>query len=215
MVQNEPEVLKKELVQRAGVIQGREEEVTRLQKVNDDVPMQLSEAQHHCQNLVAVAHGKCLGASVFHVFTLLLPPDVCDLCVVVPLPEIQNDNAEARLREVVATAEKMHGALGVAVGTLFRGDPDLRFDLETVLSLLGRSPQKMKDWLFSAAYEGARQVLAGMRAHNADMNLGPLVRSMLGDHESEHFFEEVSEDAEFAIWNLRPARNCQEATKVR
>lgn len=37
-------------------------------------------------------------------------------------------------------AEKMRGALGVAIGTMFRGDPDLRSDLGTVLALLGRSP---------------------------------------------------------------------------
>lgn len=36
-----------------------------------------------------------------------------------------------------------------------------------------------------------------MWAHNANMILGPLVRSVPGDHELRLFFEVVSDDAEF------------------
>lgn len=67
---------------------------------------------------------------------------------VVPLPEIHNDDVEARLHEVAATAERMWSALGVTVRSLFHGDPDLRPDLESVLALLGWSPQQMDEWLF-------------------------------------------------------------------
>lgn len=41
-------------------------------------------------------------------------------------------------------------------------------------------------------------MLAGMQAHNADMNLGPLVWIMPGNRDPKSFFEEVSDDAEFA-----------------
>ena len=102
---------------------------------------------------------------------------------------------EVRLHEVADTAERMHAALGIAVGTLFRGDPDLRTDLDTVVTLFGRSPQQMEDWLFFAAYVGACQVLAGVWAHNANIKLSPLVSTMPGDREPRLFFEEVSEDA--------------------
>lgn len=41
-------------------------------------------------------------------------------------------------------------------------------------------------------------MLAGVRAHNADMELGPLVRIMLGDRELVLFYKEVSNDGEYA-----------------
>ena len=96
-----------------------------------------------------------------------------------PLPEIQNDDAEARLQEVAAVAEKMKVALGVAMGTLFREDPRLSADIETVLSLLGKSPEQLEDWIYSTAFEGARQVCAGVRAHHPNMNLWPWCEPLL------------------------------------
>lgn len=111
-----------------------------------------------------------------------------------PFPEIQNDDVEARLQDVADTEERMCGTLGLAVGNLFRRDPDLRPDLDSVFTLLGRSPWQMDDWLFFVAYEGTHQVLTGVQAHYVGMNLASLVQSMPEDREPRLFFEEVSED---------------------
>jgi hypothetical protein len=77
-------------------------------------------------------------------------------CSIAPLPEIQDDDAEARLWDVAAVAEMMWSALGVAVGTPFYGDPRLQTDIETVLTLLGQCTDQLEDWICSAAFEGAR-----------------------------------------------------------
>lgn len=107
---------------------------------------QLSEAQQYFLNLVVAARGDFLSASFFCVLLLCVSSNVSLSCgLVVLLPKIQNDDAKARIQEVAATVKKMHGALGVAMGTLFCGDPDLCSDLRTVFALLGRSLQKMED----------------------------------------------------------------------
>lgn len=56
-------------------------------------------------------------------------------------------------------AEKMRSAHGVAVGMLFRGDPRLRTDIETVLMLLWQSANQLEDWIYSAAFEGPSRSL--------------------------------------------------------
>lgn len=91
----------------------------------------------------------------------------------------------------------MRVALGAAVGTLWYNDPKLHCDLDGMLALLQKAPDWMADWLFSAAFEGARQVLASIRAHFLDLDLWPLVRVVPGDRSLETFFEEVREDAKF------------------
>lgn len=47
----------------------------------------------------------------------------------------------------------MRDALGLAVGTLFRGDPRPCPDRETMLTLLGKSANQMEDWFYSATFE--------------------------------------------------------------
>lgn len=120
------------------------------------------------------------------------------LCLGVPLPEVQIEDAEVRLREVTELSQKMRVALGAAVGTLWYQDPVLRHELDGVLMLLQESPMHMGMWLFSSAFEGARQVLASVWAHFPDLELGPLVRTEVGDRKSEMFFEDVREKAKFA-----------------
>lgn len=132
----------------------------------------MAKAQQHCQNLEAAAKA--------------------------PLHEIQDDDVEARLWEVAATAERMHGALGVAVCMLFHGDPRLQPDLETVLTLLGQSAEQMEDWLYSAAFEGARQVFVGVRVHHPNMNLWLLVHTASGGCNPNQYFAEVSGDVDYA-----------------
>lgn len=48
---------------------------------------------------------------------------------------------------------QMRDALGLAVGTLFRGDPRPCPDRETMLTLLGKSANQMEDWFYSATFE--------------------------------------------------------------
>lgn len=60
---------------------------------------------------------------------------------VVPLPKIQFEGAEDRLREVAAVAERMKTAICFTVGTLFHDDHWLKPYLEIVLELLGRSTE--------------------------------------------------------------------------
>lgn len=79
----------------------------------------------------------------------------------------------------------MRGALGITVGTLFRGDSRLCPDLETMLCWLTKSATQMQDWCFFIAFEGAHQVFAG-------------VRTMTRGRAPRQFFEEVSEDALYA-----------------
>lgn len=66
------------------------------------------------------------------------------------------------------------------------------------MSLLAESAAQMEDWCFSAVFKGARQVFASVRSHHANMNLWPLVHTMPEGRAPQQFFEEVSEDAEFA-----------------
>lgn len=84
------------------------------------------------------------------------------LSLAAPLPEIQNEDAEARLQEVAMVTEKMRTALGVAIGTLYHDDPRLKSDIEIVIDQLRKSPDQLEDWI-SAAFEGARQVCARVR----------------------------------------------------
>lgn len=88
-------------------------------------------------------------------------------------------------------------AFATTVGTLWYQDPKLRHDLYSVLAVLQKSLGRMNEWLFSAAFEGARQVLAGIRAHLPDLDLGSFVRTVVGDRSPDMFFEEVREDAKF------------------
>lgn len=56
----------------------------------------------------------------------------------------------------------------------------------------------MGDWLYSATFEGACQVLAGVRARYLEIALRPLVHEVPGDQDLETYFKEISEEAEFA-----------------
>lgn len=139
------------------------------------------------------------------------------LYAAVSFPEIQNDDVDARLQEVAATAERMCGALGLAVGMLFHGDPRLCPNLETVLTLLGQSMDQLDDWCYSIAFEEALQVFAYVRVHHPNMNLWPLVRTMPRGREPRQFFEEVSEDVEYAAracdlqWIIKRVSKADEA----
>lgn len=81
---------------------------------------------------------------------------------------------------------------------LWYNDPELRRDLDGMLAPLWKSPEQMSDWLFSAVFEGARQVLASVRAHHPGMDLGPPVWVVPSDWSPETLFEEVRDDAKFA-----------------
>lgn len=98
------------------------------------------------------------------------------VCFTTPLPAIQNEDAEKRLREVASIAEQMTTALGIAAGTLFAGHSGPTSDLEVVLELLADSSNQLDDWLYSTAFEGAHQVLASVRAHFPNANLWTIVR---------------------------------------
>jgi hypothetical protein len=93
-----------------------------------------------------------------------------------PLPATQIDDAEERLWEVTAVAELMTTALGIAAGTLLAGHLHLSSDLEVILELLVDSSNQLVDWIYYAAFEGARQVLAGIQAHHPNTNLWSIVR---------------------------------------
>lgn len=86
----------------------------------------------------------------------------------------------------------------MAVGTLWRNNAKLCSDLDGVLAMLREAPTQLEDWLNSTAFEGARQVLAGVRACYPEVALGLLVREVPIDRDLETYFEEVSEEAEFA-----------------
>lgn len=135
------------------------------------------------------------------------------MLLVVPIPDIHNDDSKARLWEVTDTTQKMWVALGSTIGTLWYNELELRRNLDSVLALLQMAPGQMTNWLFSAAFEGAHQVLAGVRAHHPAMDLRPLVRVVPGDQNLEAFFEEVSEDAEFAAGAYEPQTIVKRAPK--
>lgn len=117
---------------------------------------------------------------------------------VAPLPNIQIEDAEDWLREVAAVAEQMTTTLGVAVGTLFVGDPRLSSDLEVILELLGDSSNHLEDWIYSAAFEAARQVLVAVRAYHPNTNLWSIVRPPTGSANPQLFLQEVVKEAEYA-----------------
>ena len=75
---------------------------------------------------------------------------------------------------------------------------DLRSDLGSVMELLQQAPNQLLDWQLSAAFEGARQVLAGLRAHHATIPIAPLVREAPGERSVESYFEEVADEAKYA-----------------
>lgn len=94
-------------------------------------------------------------------------------------------------------AENMTIALGIAIGTLFAGDPRLSPDLEVVLELLGNFVKQLEDWIYSAAFEGARQVLAGVRDHYPNTNPWSLVRPPTGSPNPQLFLQQVVKEAEY------------------
>ena len=89
-------------------------------------------------------------------------------------------------------AGKTLGALRVAVAMLFRGDPRLKTIIEIVLTLLGQSIDQLEDWIYSATFEGARYVFAGMKAHHLDINFWPLVHSSPRGRNLRQFFAKVA-----------------------
>lgn len=115
-----------------------------------------------------------------------------------PLPDIQCEDTGARLQQVAKVTEQMCVALGKAIGTLWWGDRELRSDLGSVMELLQWAPNQLLDWQLSAAFEGARQVLAGVGAHHMMIPLAPLVREAPGGHSVESYFEEVADEAKYA-----------------
>ena len=52
--------------------------------------------------------------------------------------------------------------------------------------------------MYYAAFEGARQVLAGVRAHFPNANLWTIVRPPAGSPNPQAFLQEVIEEAEYA-----------------
>lgn len=75
MLGNELETLKKELEWQTSLAQEHEGKVSHLQKANENVSLQLSEAQQHCQDLVAVAKG-----DYAYFMTVICFPSLCLLC---------------------------------------------------------------------------------------------------------------------------------------
>lgn len=142
------------------------------------------------------------------MYLIRQPASLCVLCspCPAPLPEIQNDDVEARLQEVSAVTEKMKTTLGVAVGTLFCDDPRLMSEINTILDLLGRSPGQLEDWIYYAAFEGARQVCAGVRAHHPNINLWSLVRPPPRSRNPQKFLEEVTKEVGYAA-GVCPVQN--------
>lgn len=154
LVQHDMDAAEEKASEQIKAAQEAEEKIAQLRKDDEETAVQLTEAQQYCCSLEAAAK--------------------------VPLPEIQVEDAEGWLQEVAVVAKKMRTALGVAVGTLFDGDPRLTPDLETVLGLLGKSAEQLEDWVYSVAFEGVRQVYAGVRAHHPTVNLWSIVRPPTG-----------------------------------
>lgn len=77
------------------------------------------------------------------------------LLLVVLLPDVRHEDLVSRLQRVAKFAEQMRAALVKAIGILWRGDSDLRSDLDSIMKLLKRAPHQLLDWQFSVAYEGA------------------------------------------------------------
>ena len=125
MLQWNLDVAEKKLAQQRTAAQEGEKKISQLRKTSDEATSKLAEAQNHCRDLEAPAKGMMLGACLGCPFCLLSGRCLYALhfCLSAPLLEIQEDDAEARLREVAVVAKKMRSAVGIAVGMLFRGDP--------------------------------------------------------------------------------------------
>ena len=48
------------------------------------------------------------------------------------------------------------------------------------------------------SFKGSRQVFAGVRVHHSNMNLWPLVHAPPRGRDPQQFFDEVTEEAEYA-----------------
>lgn len=79
----------------------------------------------------------------------------------VPVLEVRNDDAEARLREVMEIAQKMRVSLGAAVGTIWYQDPELRHDMDSVLVLLQMAPTR---WPIGSSLLPSRELAKSWRA---------------------------------------------------
>ena len=85
----------------------------------------------------------------------------------------------ARLRQVTKFTEQMHLVLGIAAGTLWRGDDAFQGNLDSIVELLSRAPRQLLDWKYSAVYEGARRMLAGVRARHPSLSLAPIIHILV------------------------------------
>lgn len=70
-------------------------------------------------------------------------------------------------------------------------------DLESILTRLHGCHGRMSEWQFSGAFEGARMVLALVRAHYPGVKLEELVTTNPPSWEPAMFFEEFKEDAKY------------------
>jgi hypothetical protein len=104
-------------------------------------------------------------------------------------PELPSSSIDERLRDTAAVLKRMSQAL-VRVASMLWPPEEIGVRLNPLIGLVGTYPTQLAKWQESAAFEGARSVLAAL---HPGINTSKFVNTILPGSTPSDFFEEVAE----------------------